>query len=381
MSKIKNLNKLLPFVAIGTVADCQSVLDPTNRLLVRAGLQMMQNQSFDNSGLTELIKQTGVLEKMQSGYKLTSQDLGFVFSPILNASGRVSHAKLSISTLLSDYPEAGILATELIAANQERKQIVKDILVEVETQAREQILANASFIWLQGDWSKGIVGLIASRLVNQYTVPVIVVSIDEGHASGSLRAPEGYHLPNAMNQMIDLFEKCGGHPCAAGFSATADSLSDIKDGFTRFLAEQKENLVSGEIVFYTKDLVPQHLHHLLVDPKILWLDEGEITTDFIQEVWLLDPFGQDFPFPHLTFTTILTNVKFMGNNQQHFKTILSSGVALTAFNIDSDIQKQLIGGSSISVWITAKISQNSWNGQTKNELIVDKIYLQNAKNG
>jgi single-stranded-DNA-specific exonuclease len=194
MSRLKKLNRLLPLVAIGTVADCQSIIEPTNRLLVKTGLQILQNKQHNIVGLNELINQSGLGEKMAQGYELTSQDLGFTLSPILNSSGRISHARLSIITLLAgnsnvrnatlieenqEYwqENAADLASMLIQTNQDRKQMVKDILSEVETEAEKQFQEGNKLLWLEGQWNKGIIGLLASRLVNQYDLPVVVISL------------------------------------------------------------------------------------------------------------------------------------------------------------------------------------------------------------
>lgn len=192
-SRLSKLNRLLPLVAIGTVADCQSIIEPTNRLLVKAGLQILQSNSHKITGLGELMNQSGLSKKVQEGYQLTSQDLGYVLSPILNSSGRISHARLSIATLLKDskinntnqlvteniehFQKSGAdLAKFLIETNTERKAMVKDILGTVELEAKNQVQVGHKTIWLEGDWNKGIIGLLASRLVNQYNIPVIVVS-------------------------------------------------------------------------------------------------------------------------------------------------------------------------------------------------------------
>ena len=192
-TRLAKLNRLLPLVAIGTVADCQSIIEPTNRMLVKAGLQILQSDCHKIAGLTELMNQAGLTKKMQQGYQLTSQDLGFVLSPILNSSGRISHARLSIATLLKEpnifnnhqlvteniehFDESGAdLAKFLIDTNVERKAMVKDILGEVESTAKKQVEAGHKTIWLEGNWNKGIIGLLASRLVNQYNLPVVVVS-------------------------------------------------------------------------------------------------------------------------------------------------------------------------------------------------------------
>ena len=162
-------------------------------MLVKAGLQILQSNSHKISGLTELMNQTNLSKKIQEGYQLTSQDLGFVLSPILNSSGRISHARLSIATLLKDpnidnpkqlvseniehFQESGSdLAKFLIDTNTERKAMVKDILGEVELEAKKQVENGSKTIWLEGEWNKGIIGLLASRLVNQYNLPVIVIS-------------------------------------------------------------------------------------------------------------------------------------------------------------------------------------------------------------
>jgi single-stranded-DNA-specific exonuclease len=192
-SRLTKLNRLLPFVAIGTVADCQSIIEPTNRLLVKAGLQILQKNTHKIHGLDQLMTRAGLSKKISEGYQLTSQDLGFVLSPILNSSGRISHARLSIATLLKDpkinnqnqlvteniehFEESGEELTKfLIDTNNERKAMVKDILGEVETEAKNQVESGHKTIWLEGEWNKGIIGLLASRLVNQYNLPVIVVS-------------------------------------------------------------------------------------------------------------------------------------------------------------------------------------------------------------
>ena len=196
MPQIKKLNRLLPLVAIGTIADCQSIIEPTNRLLVKAGLSILQRSSHNIIGLNELIDQTGLKAKIAQGYELNSMDLGFTLSPILNSSGRISHARLSITTLITNNrltnqvnlvkenepffnQPAKELASSLIQTNQDRKLMVKDILEEVETEAQKQFESGAKMLWLEGNWNKGIIGLLASRLVNQYDIPVVVVSV--GH--------------------------------------------------------------------------------------------------------------------------------------------------------------------------------------------------------
>ena len=197
MSRLTNLNRLLPLVAIGTVADCQSIIDPVNRLLVSAGIQIIQKNIHQIEGLNQLLSQSGVNEKIKQGYKITSQDLGFLLSPILNSSGRISHARLSIATMIADNDDqnnrpncskivqenekylnqsTSNLAKNLIQTNQDRKQMVKEILSQVNQEAKQQYDNGQQILWLEGKWNKGIIGLLASRLVNEYNLPVVVIS-------------------------------------------------------------------------------------------------------------------------------------------------------------------------------------------------------------
>jgi single-stranded-DNA-specific exonuclease len=167
-----NLNRLLPLVAIGTIADCQSIVEPTNRKLVKAGLKMFYHSS-PILGLNKLMLESTLKAKFEAKLPLNSQDLAFILSPILNSSGRISHARLSIRTLIEGDSQSVNL---LIQTNQHRKQIVKEYVGNIETEVNKQIEANANLIWLAGNWNKGVIGLIASKLVNQHNLPVVVIS-------------------------------------------------------------------------------------------------------------------------------------------------------------------------------------------------------------
>ena len=191
MSRVSRLNRLLPLVAIGTVADCQSIIDPTNRLLVKAGLKILASGNHGIVGLSELMAQTGLTAKIQSGLTLSSQDIAFTLSPILNSSGRMSHAYKSIASLLgtqdndllpfahSDYKVSSTIeyyVADLIETNQARKAEVKSILADLEQEAINQVHTGSPMIWIESSISKGIIGLIASRLVSKYHIPTIVIS-------------------------------------------------------------------------------------------------------------------------------------------------------------------------------------------------------------
>ncbi|MEI6728651.1 MAG: DHHA1 domain-containing protein [bacterium] len=380
LTNLRKLNKLLPLVAIGTVADCQSVLEPTNRLLVRSGLQILNSGHNEIQGLNDLLEQTGFNDKMSQGYKMGSQDLAFILSPILNSSGRISHAKLSISTLL-DNENSATLGKKLIQTNHERKELVSSILEDLDSTAETQYADGQKIIWLEGDWSKGIVGLLASRLVNRYDLPVIVVSVEEDKASASLRAPSGFHLPKAMNavqEIEELFEKSGGHPGAAGFTTKSKNLVKIKELMSQELGKQGQNFEVVEADYVPEGMqIPVELDPLRSQKNLIWLNLDEVTPTFLKEITLLDPYGQDFPYPFIIFKTSSFTLRWMGQEQNHTKITFNITQTATLFRVDEQTKKDLIQGEieGRGIWLMAKISQNTWNGKTSLELIAEKCWV------
>jgi single-stranded-DNA-specific exonuclease len=372
------LNSLLPFVAIGTIADCQSVLDPINRMLVRTGLSILQQKQYPFAGLAALMQLTGLQNKIDQGYKLSSQDLGYILSPILNSSGRISHANLSISVLLeSDKITAETLSQELIDTNTERKKMVKDILFSLEKEVKDQVEANNSIIWLEGSWNKGIIGLLASRFVNQYDMPVIITTEEDGKIVGSSRAPEGYNLPLSFEAGKGLFEKAGGHPGAAGFSFQAKNAIKIKEKVSEALSIQKQQftrILHAKKTTTTQDTLPEFLQKIVQKKHVVRISENDLNQEFLTEWMMLDPFGQDFPFPHFLFQLSSPKLKWLGIEQKHIKfSVGGEEISLTGFNLSQKDKNQIQGyiSKENELWVLAKISQNTWNGSTKLELIIE----------
>lgn len=357
-NKVAKLNKLLPFVAIGTIADAQSVVEPTNRLLIKSGIHVLNNSKLF-FGLEDLIEKLGIREKMLSGYQIDSQDLAFLLSPILNASGRIAHAKLSIQTLINtNYNQTENLATKLIQVNTDRKNLVKEYLENINLEVDQQLNQNKKLIWLVGDWNKGIVGLMASRILNQTNLPVAVLSISESEVTGSFRAPNGYNLPEALNKCSDLLIKFGGHPQAAGFTAKLENVSQ--------LAESLEKVFSASLDLSRVD--PNQL-------KQINLNIQDISSLFFAKILILDPFGIDFPVP-----TILLKAKDL---EKYDKKDMSGGkhikmtvkdVDIIFFNLETTLKEQLIGGKfSQNTNLEFNIGKNFWNGKLSYQLIFQRV--------
>ncbi len=374
--RLTKLNTLLGLVAIGTMADCQSVLDPTNRLLVRSGLQIVQQGKHTLPGLHSLLQHSGLQNKLTQGYKLTSQDLSFVLGPILNSSGRISHARLSIETLIAqDSSQADLLAQELIATNENRKRLVKTITDEVQLLVEQQLAQNQPVLWLEGNWNKGIIGLLASKLVTQFNLPCVVVSWQTDEAVASLRAPKGFHLVQAIKTAENWLVKFGGHAEAAGFTCKLTELPVVKNLIIQNLIEQAQIKLVPTTKFTPENFnLPSVLEPLSYEPQYIWLQPHDLQPELLQQIWLLDPFGQDFPIPKFIFPLNFTNPKWFGERGQHLKVHLHSNINLTWFNVSETIKFQL--GSAIqSVWLATKLAQNPWNGELRHDLIVDQFWL------
>ena len=374
--RLAKLNTLLALVAIGTIADCQSVLDPENRLLVRSGLQILQQKKYPFPGLHSLMEHSGLQTKLTQGYKLTSQDLSFILSPILNSSGRISHARLSIDTLTAKDPsQADLLARELVATNENRKHLVKTITDEVQLLVKQQLSQNQPVLWLEGQWNKGIIGLLASRLVTQFNLPCVVVSRQADEVVASLRAPKGFHLVQAIKRAENWLVKFGGHPEAAGFTCKLTALPSVKSLIIQSLIEQAQVRSEPTTKFTPTNFnIPPILEPLSYEPQYIWLQPQDLDSELFQQTWLLDPFGQDFPIPKFVFPLALTSPKWFGERNQHLKIHLHPDISLTWFNVDESIKFQL-GSTAQPIWLATRLTQNPWNGRLRHDLIVDQFWL------
>ncbi len=357
------LNLLLPFVAIGTIADCQSIRDNQNRLLVKAGLKMFPQSMSKFKGLKALINLAGLSDKIELGL-LSSQDLGYTLAPMLNAAGRIDHANVAIKLLCtSNEEEAHNLAQTIIDINNQRKQMVKEASTTALTLVEDDTHCN----YLITDYSKGIVGLIATKLLDMNNKVSVVISKDpESYSSASLRAPKGYNLVEIMKQVKPgLLKKFGGHPEAAGFSC--------ENEYCELVGEEFERILSG----YTPtpetkaNYIPQSLSLPDFNRKnTIYLEPKDISESLFNDLSSLEPFGQDFQMPK--FLTKITNftITYMGQHQNHVR-IKMDKWSFVMFNLDTT--DKLILEETKPIFVLFKVSKNIFNSNVTNQMIIDKI--------
>jgi single-stranded-DNA-specific exonuclease len=266
------LRSFLKLVAIGTVADVVP-LTGENRIIVKYGLEGLM--VVKNEGLRALFKVAGLSE----GSAPSASQVSFQVAPRINAAGRMSTAQGVIELLLTADPErARVIAEELDALNTERRhteaQIVQSILDEcIQTPVTEQ---QAALVFAGPEWHRGVLGIVASRLVEKFHRPTFVLghSSEDGVAQGSGRSIPIFHLLDALESMPELFAKFGGHFHAAGVTMPSGSVDEFRTKLNSYACAR----------LCPEDFVPS----LQVDACV---DLREITDQGAAEALSLQPFG------------------------------------------------------------------------------------------
>lgn len=220
----KTPEHLLEIAVIGTVADLVS-LKGENRLIVKKGLEQLR--STKNIGLKAIFKSAGI-----DPLTINEETIGFTLGPRINAVGRLKDADLAVRLLLTDDPEeAEIFATEIEVLNKTRQEIVNTITAEAieEVETHYSGPENKVLVIGREGWNAGVIGIVASRLVEKFYRPVIVLSFDrdKGLAKGSARSIQGFDLFHNLSTCRDILPHFGGHPMAAGMTLKLDDVDEL----------------------------------------------------------------------------------------------------------------------------------------------------------
>lgn len=345
---------LFELAAIGTIADLVPLQDE-NRYIVKEGLKRLRKT--ERAAIRALCKVSGVEQQ-----DITEETIGFAFGPRINAVGRLGDADPAVTFFLTDdSAEASSLAKMLDEKNKERQAIVASITEEAEAMLNpKEVEAEPTVIVVANEgWNPGVVGIVASRLVEKYYRPAIVLSIDPetGNAKGSARSIEGFHLYNELDKNRELLPHFGGHPMAAGMTLRTEDVDELR---RRLDIQAKECLLA-------EDLFPV----LDVDIPIAIEDIDLAAIEALRE---LEPFGMDFPKPKYMIenVTISTSRK-IGAQQNHAKMELFDGSStLDAVGFGhGHVIDQLTPGIKISV--VGDLSINEWNGRKKPQFLLEDI--------
>jgi single-stranded-DNA-specific exonuclease len=273
------MKSFLKLVAIATVADVVPLVGE-NRVIVKHGLDGL-NQA-KNPGLRAILELAGLL----NGRAPSARQVAFQIAPRINAAGRMDDARNAIRMFLTDDPgEARQLASELHTLNQERRDTEAEIVrLVLEECASAPVTSDQSVLVFSGlNWHRGVVGIVASRLVERFYRPVFVLSEEDGQAQGSGRSIAPFHLLDALESMPDLFTRFGGHRQAAGVSLLAESVPDFRRRLNAYAATR----------LTPADFQPQ----LAIDAAVTL---RELTRGpAVEELLAMAPFGFGNPAPVL----------------------------------------------------------------------------------
>jgi len=271
------LNQHLDLVALGTVAD-QMPLTGENRILVRAGLRVLERSR--KPGLRSLLANAGV----RSDQGIDAQHISFKIAPRLNSVGRMAEADVGVRLLLaSDPQEAQRLADHLERQNSERRLIDARVFEEVTRKLETVLKVEDRAVVLWGDdWHPGVIGIVASRLVERYDRPAVVIAFDGDIGRGSGRSVDGFHLFNALQECAPLLERFGGHRMAAGLTVRREHVEE--------LAIRLREVASRELP--ERDPVQELRLDLEVPLK-------RVGSDLLKWLDHLAPFGSGNPHPIL----------------------------------------------------------------------------------
>ncbi|HEY4362672.1 MAG TPA: single-stranded-DNA-specific exonuclease RecJ [Bryobacteraceae bacterium] len=264
------LDSLLKMVAIATVADVVS-LTGENRVIVKRGLEGLTE--VRNPGLRALLDVSG----FASGVAPSARDVAFRVAPRINAAGRMASANDVIEMFLTgDADRAKELAEKLHELNQDRQQTEAEIVNTIVALCVEQPVTDrdAALVFAGEGWHRGVVGIVASRVVERFHRPVFVLGMENGAAQGSGRSIPAFHLLDALESMPELFGKFGGHRQAAGVTLSADRVEEFRQRLRTYAAER---------------LTPADFEReLMIDSEI---SGEEITDQAVADVLRLAPFG------------------------------------------------------------------------------------------
>ncbi|MCZ0756120.1 single-stranded-DNA-specific exonuclease RecJ [Anoxybacillus sp. J5B_2022] len=342
---------LLDVVAIGTIADLVS-LTGENRSLVVRGLEQLRKTT--RIGVRTLLKQCGV-----NLAQINEETVGFVIAPRINAVGRLGDADPAVRLLMTnDETEAQMLAAEMEALNRERQQLVNDITEEAVAMIQDRFPPDVYRVLVVANegWNAGVVGIVASRLVEQFYRPTIVLSIDrdKGIAKGSGRSIHGFDLFQHLSACRDILPHFGGHPMAAGMTLAMEHVDELRE---RLNARALETLIE-------EDFIP-------ITPIDVVCSVRDVTLEAVEQLEQLAPFGVDNPKPFILLeeATVQT-VRRIGTNQAHIKMLFEQeGATLDSVGFGYGyLHDEIARDAKVSV--VGSLSVNEWNHLRKPQLMI-----------
>lgn len=347
---------MLDLLVVSIASDIVPIIGE-NRVMAYFGLKKLNTNP--GIGLQTIINLAGI-----GGTEITISDIVFKIGPRLNASGRIEHGKKSVQILVSDDNEkSDLIGEEIDSYNEIRKTLDRDITQEAldMIDRNDELKFMNSTVLYNRDWHKGVVGIVASRVTEQYYRPSIILTESNGLATGSARSVRDFDLYEAIGKCSDLLESYGGHMYAAGLTLKIENIPAFRQRFEEIVTSQITNL--------------QQTQTIEIDAKITL---SEITPRFYRILKQFAPFG-----PHNMSPVFVTEdvydagtSRLVGKNQEHLKLDLvepdvNSGIfAGIAFN-QKHAFELITSGSPFDICYS--IAENDYRGKINLQLFIKDI--------
>ncbi len=358
-NKTEFVYELLPFVAIGTISDIVPLIGE-NRYLVTKGLELISQGK--HYGIKRLLECAGY--KVEKG--ITSENIAFGVGPRINASGRLDTVEDAIKILISDNKQE--IETAVISLNnfnKVRQELCQNMFIEAEEMLKKEGNRNPAIILYKPDWHIGIIGIVASKLVEKYYKPTFLMTYSEETQQFrcSARGIEGLSLYDIINANSEILDGFGGHKLAAGlyFSKEKTSFEQVKAALNKTIKE----ILNGQ------ELKP----FIEVDSEVYPTD---INVELVDEISQMEPFGASNPSPVFIIKNLkIKEKRLMGENKDHLRLIVQAGTyEFTCVRWQmGDIS--LVPGDIIDIAFHPQI--NEYNGNISVQLIIDDIHSELLK--
>jgi single-stranded-DNA-specific exonuclease len=351
---LPNLKIHLDLFALGTIADV-APLTGENHILTLHGLKMLSTSA--KPGLVALKETAGIVGNVDA------RSVGFGLGPRLNAAGRLGKADSGLHLLIStDLKESKILAQELELTNKERKEIQEETIEEAETLIRSVIdIKQLRVIVLASEiFHPGVIGIAASRLVDKYHRPTVLIALEEGVGKGSGRSIPRFNLFRAFTDCRQHLVQFGGHAYAAGLTIKEDQVDEFRNAMNEV----------GHQYLNEENLIPE----VRLD-TLLQLEE--INLYLYNQMALLEPFGAENPVPCFISEAVqIQEVKLIGKDKTHIRFRAKQGkgqIEGVGFGLAEVIESVDVATERFD--IAYELNLNTWNGREKLEIKMLDIRL------
>ncbi|MFA5962196.1 MAG: single-stranded-DNA-specific exonuclease RecJ [Parcubacteria group bacterium] len=346
--KIDQLKWMLDLVAIGTIADCVTLLGE-NRMLVKYGLVVLSKTR--RSGLLEMFK-VGRIE-ISEDHIPDTQKVAFQIAPRINAAGRMDHASVAYKLIIEKDPvHARVLALEVEGKNQERQKMTGEIVKEIEGLALRDF-SDKKFVFAKSEhWPVGILGLVAGKVVDKFQKPAVVFQIQEKEYVGSLRSIPEINIVECLEKCSELLSKFGGHSQAAGVRISPENVDRFCEKMTELIEAQLEE----------KEIIST----LSID---LELKAQDIDWEFMTDLKKMEPFGMGNKEPIFLLRQMrVSDVRIVGNGTKHLKLALraNDGSPKIFDAIGFKLGDEFINLKKDDlIDIVFNLNEDEWNGSKK----------------